>query len=132
MKKLLVVILVLTLTVFTALPAFAARGMPPVRTRVVSSQFTLAGIITAVDASARTITIRVLAGSRSVFSSRNYDVTVLTTLTTRYLLKTADGTITTTFDLLEPGQKVSVQGSIADDVWNASRITVGALLQHHY
>ena len=132
MKKLLVVILVLTLVLSTALPAFAAKGTPPVRTRAVSSQFTLAGTITAVDAGAKTVTVRVLAGSRSVFGNLNKDVTVQTTSTTRYLLKTAGGTIMTTFEFLAPGQNVSVQGSIADHVWTASRITVGALLQHHY
>ncbi len=130
MKKLLAVSLVVILLLATAMPAFAAHGAPAVRIRAGASQFTLAGKISAIDAGAGTVTVRVLAGSRPVHGIINKDVTIYTTPATRYLLKTAAGTQMITFADLQAGQNVSVQGIITAKTWTASRITVGALLLH--
>lgn len=55
-----------------------------------------------------------------------YDLTVRTTAATRFLLKTPSGTVPITFADLRVGQNVSVYGTLANGVWTASRITVGA------
>ncbi len=131
MKKLLTVALLVTLLLVTAMPAFAARKGPTARIGAVASQFTLAGKINAINAGAGTVTVTVLAGSFPVHDSMTKALVIQTTPATRYLLRTATGTVSITFSDLAVGQNVSVQGSVVDGSWTASRITVGALLQHH-
>jgi len=88
--------------------------------------FTMSGTIAAIDTS--TVTINVLHGNKLVQPYLGTQVIVTVTSQTRYLSR--DGTTTTTigFAYLQVGQKVSVQGTVANSAWTVSRITVGALL----
>jgi len=74
------------------------------------------------------VTIEVISGNKLVQPSLGTQVTVTVTSQTRYLYK--DGTTTTTigFTDLKEGQQVSANGTVANNVWTASRITVGASL----
>lgn len=88
--------------------------------------FTMTGTITAIGTSM--VTVNVLQGSKLVQPYLDTQMAVTVTSQTRYLYK--DGTTTTTigFSALQVGQKVSVQGRLANNIWTVSRITVGASL----
>jgi uncharacterized membrane protein len=128
MKKLLISLLVVTLLLTAAAPALAARGpQPPFKNR--GALFNLTGFITAIDGT--TVTVQVVAGNPIVKPFIGQTVNIQTTAQTRFLLQNADGTATPiTFDYLEVGQGISVQGQLINEVWTANRITVGAKLEH--
>ena len=126
MRKLTVALLVLVVLTATAMPALAAGGPPPVRGK--SGSFTLAGDITAI--SGTTVTVQVSGGNPIVREYVGQSLTLQTTSSTRYLLKTDTGTVPITFADLAVGQKVSASGKVANNVWTAARITVGAALVH--
>jgi hypothetical protein len=121
MKRWLLFMLLLGLLFATVTPVSAAGKSP-------RSNFTLAGKITAIGDS--TVTIQVLAGNKVVRPFVGKEVTVTVTDATRFFFN--DGTVTTpiTFADLKIGDPVSVHGKVANDVWTASRITVGAKLIH--
>jgi hypothetical protein len=75
-----------------------------------------------------TVTIDVIRGNKLVQPYIGSQVTVTVTSRTRYLYK--DGTTTRPigFADLKVGQKDSVNGTVANNVWTVSRITVGAAL----
>ena len=126
MRKLTVALLVLVVLAATAMPALAAGGPPPVRDN--SGRFTLAGVITAI--SGTTVTVQVTGGNPIVREHIGQSLALQTTTSTRYLLKTDTGTVPITFTDLAVGQKVSASGTVANNVWTAARITVGAALVH--
>lgn len=122
MKKTVSLFIALVLLVGATVPAFAAsepsgRGNAP---------FTLSGTITAIQGT--TVTVHVLAGNYLVHPYLGQDLTLQTTEATRFLLRTPTGCVVITLADLAVGQSVSVQGTLADEVWTATRITVGALL----
>jgi Domain of unknown function (DUF5666) len=135
MKKLFVLVFVIALLAVTAMPALAEDG-PIVRNRFTlitrrdgNGVISLAGTITSLDSSARTVNVKVASGNRLAKPYLGKDVTILTTNATRFLLRNPDGSATPiTFAELIVGQKVSVYGGVVDNVLTASRITVGARL----
>ncbi len=135
MKKLSVLLLVLTLLVVSTVPAFAAGGPPPGKGGGVVSgvgkggnpPFALAGTIASLDAQAKTVTVSVVCGNLLVKPYFGQNLVLQTTDATRFLLHNPGGYATPiTFSDLVIGQKVSVNGLYASDVWTAGRITVGA------
>ena len=128
MKKSLVVLMVVALLFVGAAPAFAAGPgpMPPVRNR--GGQFTLAGVITAIDGSV--VTVQVAGGNPIVKPFIGQNLPIQTTVQTRFLLKTDTGTVVITLADLQVGQNVSAQGQLAGGIWTANRITVGAKIIH--
>lgn len=132
MKKLFVLTLVLALLAITALPAFAAGGAPTGNGGGDSGKgskapFALAGTIANLDPITHTVTVTVVCGNKLVKPYVGQNLNIQTTETTRFLLRNADGTVTPiTFADLAVGQKVSSNGQLANNVWTAGRITVGA------
>jgi hypothetical protein len=135
MKKLIVLMLVLSLLAITIVPAFAAVSTPARIKRGDgggtgkggNAPFALAGTIASLDPVARTVTVTVACGNKLVKSFIGQNLTIQTIDTTRFLLRNPDSTATPiTFADLAVGQKVSVNGHFANNVWTASRITVGA------
>ncbi len=126
MKRAAIALLALVVLVATATPALAAGGPPPVRGK--SGSFTLTGVITAING--KTVTVQATGGNPIVREYVGQTLTLQTTSGTRYLLKTDTGTVPIRFADLAVGQKVSVSGTVANDVWTATRITVGADLVH--
>ena len=137
MKKLFVLTLVLALVAATVVPALAA-GSPPARNgcgsegyagKGGSMPFALAGTIASLDPVARTVTVTIACGNLLVKPLIGQDLTLQTTDATRFLLRNPGGTATPiTFADLAVGQKVSANGRLANNVWTAGRITVGAKL----
>ena len=126
MKKVWIALLVLVVLTATAMPALAAGGPPPVRGK--SGSFTLAGVVTAINGTA--VTVQVTGGNPIVRGYIGQALALQTTSSTRYLLKTDTGTVSITFADLAVGQKISANGKVANNVWTAARITVGAALIH--
>jgi hypothetical protein len=137
MKKLFLLTLVLALLAIAVTPALAAGGpqggnahsaRSGARNRATST-FSLAGTITSVDIAARTVTVKVLSGNLLVKPYLTQNLTIQTNDSTRFLLRNPDGVATPiTFAELVAGQKVSVNGTTANSVWTATRITVDAKL----
>lgn len=120
MKKIAYLLLVIGLLVVTTMPALAADSP--------DSVFALVGTIT--DISAPVVTVQVVFGNRLVDDYIGQMLSLQTTPDTLYLLKTPLGGVPITFDDLEVGQNVSVNGTLVNNVWIAGRITVGAALIH--
>lgn len=144
MKKILIVVLVLAFLAVTAFPALAAGGPPNGQGNGQQqgnghggsggaanrrAPFAFVGTIVSVDATTRTVVVTVVAGNTVVKSYIGQNLTIQTTDTTRFLLRNPDGTATViAFENLVPGQNVSVNGKLSNNVWSANRITVGAEL----
>jgi hypothetical protein len=129
MKKSLITLLVVTLLLVSAAPAFAAKStpaLPPERNR--GAQFTLAGTITAINGSV--VTVKVGGGNPIVKPFVGQNAAIQTNAQTRFLLKTATGTIVIGLADVQVGQNVSVQGIVVDSAWTATRITAGAAIIH--
>jgi len=135
MKKIVVLTLVFALLAVTAVPALAAGGTQSRNGRGGGNEygkggkmpFALAGTIASIDPAARTVTVTVVCGNKLVKPYIGQDLILQTTAATRFLLRNPDGNATTmTFEDLAIGQKVSSNGRLTDQVWTASRITVGA------
>jgi len=122
MKKLFVVVLALLIALATVSPAFAA-GSP-------RGPFTLVAKISAIDPVSRTVTVSVLKGNTLVKSYVGKNLVMTTTVSTRYLYKSSATAVPVaiTFADLKVGNAVSVNGTLANGVWTAARITVGASL----
>ena len=121
MKRWLLFVLLFGLLFATVIPVSAAGNGS-------RSNFTLVGRITAIGDG--TVTVQVLAGNKLAQPKIDQALAVAVTDSTRFLLN--DGTVVTpiTFADLKVGDAVSVHGTLANDVWTASRITVGAKLIH--
>jgi hypothetical protein len=122
MKKYLLFALLLGMLFATVTHALAAGRGP-------AAVFTLVGKIDSIGNG--TVTVQVLGGNPAVKSYLNQLLTVNTAVSTRILRK--DGTVVTpiTFADLKVGDSVNVSGTVADQVWTASRITVGAQRIHY-
>jgi hypothetical protein len=137
MKKISVILIVLVLLVVSTAPALAA-GRPSTlggRGAGISAglggnpPFALAGTIASLDAQAKTVTVTVVCGNTLVKPYIGQNLVIQTNNATRFLLRNPGGYATPiTFNDLVIGQKVSANGQLANNVWTAGRITVGAEL----
>jgi len=130
MKKLFILTLVLVLLASMAIPAFAAGpGRAGGRGKGGKAPFALSGVIAGIDPTAGTVTVTVACGNKLAKPYLDQPLNLQTTSTTRFLLRNLDSKATKiTLNHLEVGQKVSVQGRVANNVWTATRLTVGAEL----
>jgi len=154
MKKIIVLLLVLVLTFAMVVPASAGGNGPGAgngngyaggngtgtgagtgtgtgngstsEQQGPSSIFAITGTIAAIGTDSVTITL--IRGNKLVQSYIDLPVTVTVNLQTRYLYRTDTATTIIKFVDLKQGQPVSVNGTVANDIWTASRITVGAKL----
>jgi hypothetical protein len=126
MKKIVSMSIALFLLVVTVMPALAASESAIAK----RGPFSLVGKISAIDAAAGTVTVTVLKGNKLVQPYLGQAVTLQTTVTTRYLYKASATAVATpiTFADLKVGDPVSVNGTLANGIWTATRITVGAKL----
>ncbi len=122
MKRLALFVFLIGLVFASASPVSAARND-------LGGTFALTGRITAIGDGA--VTVQVLGGNKLVKPYINQPLTVTVTASTRFLLKEGTTVIPITFADLKVGDPVSVNGTVANQVWTAARITVGALLIHH-
>ena len=122
MKKLFVVALALLIALTAVGPAFAA-GIP-------RETFSLVATISAIDPVSGTVTVTVLKGNKLVQPYIGQNLVMTTTAKTRYLYKSSPTAVpvTITFADLKIGDPVSINGKLANSVWTAARITVGASL----
>ena len=141
MKKLTVISLVILMLVLSVVPAFA-KGPGPANNGSangtctgaqtgsgIRTPYALSGTISSLDSQVGTVTVTVACGNRLVTTFIGQNVTLQTSAATRFLLRNADGTATPiTFADLEVGQTVSSHGSLLDNTFTATRVTVGAEL----
>jgi len=120
MRKLATSLFVLVLLISAVTPALAARTDPPGMAG--KGVFGFSGSIIAIDPDSRTVTAHVAAGCRLVTIGN--EITLQTTPDTRFLAKTAVGTIIISFEELKIDQPMSAQGVMTGGVWTADRITV--------
>ena len=94
--------------------------------------FAMVGTIAAIDPALMTLTINVINGNKLAQDSIGEPVTVLVVDATRFLLKSGTIAAPITFENLEVGQQVSLNGivSVENEIetWTAYRVTVGAYL----
>jgi Domain of unknown function (DUF5666) len=137
MKKLFALALVLMLLAIAVAPALAAGGPRAgndssgrgFAAKGGNAPFALAGTIASLDPATRTVTMTVVCGNKLIKPYIGQTLTIQTTDATRFLLRNPGGTATSiTFTELAVGQKVSANGQLANNVWTAGRITVGAEL----
>jgi len=137
MKKILILLSVMVLTLAVVSPAMASWVVPevperpkqtPVQTRqgYQSASFLMTGKIAEIGADY--VVINVIRGNKLVKPFVGTLATVLVTPTTRYRYTDGVTTVKITFADLQVDQKVSVYGTFTDNVWTATRITVGAKL----
>jgi hypothetical protein len=135
MKKISVLLLVLTLLVVSAVPALAAGGPPTDSGRRAgfgigqpgTPPFALAGTIAGLDNDAKTVTVTVSCGNQLVKPYIGQNLVIQTSDTTRFLLRNPGSYATkVTFEDLAIGQKISMNGQFATNEWTAWRITIGA------
>ena len=88
--------------------------------------FAMSGTIAAIGTS--TVTINVLHGNKLVQPYLGDEVIVTVTPLTRYLSINGTTATTISFGDLQVGDQVSVYGTIANNVWTVSLLTVGASL----
>ena len=134
MKKIGILFLALVMVFAFTLPAAAAgfgpgggmgsnTGVGPQGSR---GALVIVGTIT--DLGTNSVTIDVVRGSRLGQSYLGTNVTATVTPQTLFFYR--DGTTITVikFADLQVGQQVSAMGTVTNNVWTISRITVGALL----
>ncbi len=122
MKKLYAALLALVLLAVAVVPVLAA----PEAAKGPRGTFSLVGNITAIGADS--ITVSVVSGNTLVKPYIDQEVTVTVTASTRYLLKDDNIVSIITFGDLQIGQAVSINGTLASNVWTAKRVTAGASL----
>ena len=157
MKKLTILSIVVIMLALSVIPAFAAGGPPANRgtasgdctgdqvrlgtgnqvgrgtgkqiSNGARTPYALSGTITTIDPAAKTVTVTVVCGNRLVKPYIGTDVTLQTKDTTRFLLRDENGTVTPiTFAELTVGLNVSSQANLVNEIWTATRVTAGALL----
>jgi len=129
MKKLFVLLAVFALAFAAVTPAFAAGKGPgggQGSQKGPRGTFALVGTISAIGSN--TVTVQVIRGNNLVKPYIGTPVTVTVSSATRYLYRDGATTTTISFADLKVGQPVSVNGTLANSVWIATRITVGASL----
>ena len=122
MKKILTGLLTFFLLIITVVPVMAARGP--------RGPFALVGRISAIDPATGVVTVNALRGNKLVQPYLSQDLAIITNARTRFLYKANQTSVATliTFADLKVGDPVSINGTLANGVWTASRITVGASL----
>lgn len=145
-KRALVVTLVVVVILVSALPAWADFGVPPAppgngpvtgrfqhrnvvnrwQTATGQQYFALVGIVTAVDAEA--ITVEVHNGNRFVKPFLGEELTIQLAETTVYQKWTENGCVTATFEDVAVDGAVSIRGTVEDEVFTASTVTVAVPL----
>ncbi len=151
MKKILLPFIVIVLLAVAVLPASAGNGpgngpgnpqatpqpvpqgqgtLTTYRQSSPRGTFAIAGTITAIDATNKTITVTVLRGNNLAKPYINLSVTVVTTAKTRFLYKASTMSTATaiTFADLAIDDVVSINGTVANNIWTANRVTEGASL----
>jgi len=122
MKKLYAALLALVLLAVAVVPVLAA----PETAKGPRGTFSLVGNITTIGTDS--ITVSVVSGNTLVKPYVGQELTVTVTASTRYLLKDDDIVSIITFADLQVGQAVSINGTFANSVWTAKRVTAGASL----
>jgi hypothetical protein len=139
MKKLFILTVLMVLLAIAVTPALAAggphggyaRGAGMGAGKNAPANLALAGTIASLDPGAQTVTVKVVSGNILVKDYIGQNLTFQTNDSTRFLLRNQDGYATpVTFSDLVVDQKVSVNGELANGVWTATRITIGAKLVH--
>lgn len=145
MKKILVVLLTAVLLATTAAPVYASGNGPGgggggsggggtgTQQKSPRGVFAIVGTIEAVSSDpvgGGSITVQVLRGNKLAAPFIGASVVVTVTPQTRFLYRSSETAAATiiTFADLRVGQSVSVNGTTANNVWSARRITVGASL----
>ena len=155
MKKILLPFILIVLLALAVLPAAASNGpgngtgkgpispqitpqpvplgqgtMTTFRQSAPKGTFAIVGTITAIDPVNKNITLTVLRANNLAKPYINLSVLVITTEKTRFLYKntTASTATVITFEDLLVGDVVSIHGTLANDIWTASRVTEGASL----
>jgi hypothetical protein len=134
MKRLMVSLLVVVLALAVVMPVAASGQGPGTSGGNGSGQqgprgtFAITGTIAAIGST--TVTIQVYRGNTLVQPYLGTPLTITVTASTRYLFKSSTAATATPIALsdLRVGNPVSVNGTVANNVWTASRITVGASL----
>ncbi len=139
MKKLLTILSVIVITFLIVTPVFAAGKGPTdgrngagsgstVRTEQKSPRGTFALTGTIAEVGTNYVTVNVLRGNKLVQPYISTQIKLTLTSNTRFLF--TDGVTTTVISLadLQVDQTVSVNGLVVNDIWAATRITVGASL----
>jgi hypothetical protein len=132
MKRLIVLAAVFLLLMATSVPSLAAGSQAPDFGKGQGRQtvFNLVGKITELNSDG-TITVQAVAGNRPVKPYIGKTLDIQTSEATRFLLRQVDDTaLPITYGNLAVGQAVSVHGMLANSVWTATRVTVGAELKH--
>jgi hypothetical protein len=121
------VLIATLLVVMVVMPAGAAGGEKQVRWA--STQFSLVGEVSAVEAATGTITVEVQTGNWRVKSYVGQLLTVATDANTRFLLYSTEGCHIAAFEDVQVETYVSIYGyvSTADGLtqYMATRVTVG-------
>ncbi|MBI4732855.1 MAG: hypothetical protein HY781_12170 [Chloroflexi bacterium] len=151
MKKILLPFIVIVLLAVAVLPASAGNGpgngpgnpqatpqpvpqgqgtLTTYRQSSPRGTFAITGTITAIDATNKTITVTVLRGNNLAKPYINLSVTVVTTAKTRFLYKASTTSTATAITIadLAIDDVVSINGTMANNIWTASRVTEGASL----
>ena len=118
MKRILLFALVMLLTSASVVPVLAA----PQTAAAPRGAFALVGKITAIGEN--TITVKVWRGNTLVRKYIGQELTIEVTENTRFYFKQGTTTQPIKFSDLGVGQKVSVTGRTANNVWKAFRVTV--------
>jgi len=127
MRKIAVLLAVLTLLVVGSAPVLAAPKPPAGKGNDGSKAFVVTGTIADWNTGAGTITIQVVQGNKRVKSYIGTTLTIQTNSATRLLLMQPDSKPTPiTWGQLEPGQVVRAQGVVVNQVWTATRVRVWA------
>ena len=137
MKKLTITIVVLLLLAMAVIPVAAKGGgnggSSGTQQQSPRGTFAITGKIFAIDTVNRTVTVQVLRGNKLGLPYFNQNLLITTTLKTRFLYKASTTSTATmiTFEQLKIGDPISVNGIVANTIWTATRITVGASLSCH-
>jgi len=124
MKKLLIVVILLALMVATVIPVLAA----PEELKGGQNRYVVAGIVTAVDTGAKTLTIHVVLANKKAKSYIGQDLTIQTLDTTYFVEKTGHGKVKITLADLSPNDTVRVKGRVIDSVFYAFKVKAGVHL----
>ena len=124
MKKLLIVVILLALMVATVIPVLAA----PEELKGGQNRYVVAGIVTAVDTGAKTLTIHVVLANKKAKSYIGQDLTIQTLDTTYFVEKTGHGKVKITLADLSPNDTVRVKGRVIDSVFYATNVKAGVHL----
>jgi hypothetical protein len=138
MKRMLVVLLVLIVALAAFIPVGAQGGVNGNGTggsgsgQVRNGWFTMTGTVMGINTQTRTVTMYVIRTNTLARAMIGQQVQVRLTTRTQFMYNTRSQnrtqTRTTTMSTLRVGQPINVQGMVTNQVWNCSRLTIGASL----